>query len=166
MSIEIPLTRGLVALVDDDDYAVVAGAGKWHANIGGNTFYARRALPGPHAVRRYVLMHNLLTGWSFVDHANGNGLDNRRSNLRPADRSKNSANSKLPHDSTTGYKGVSRHGWTAQIVTSGRQIHLGTFDTPEAAARAYDRAAVEHFGEFARLNFPSCPPVAHDRFVP
>jgi hypothetical protein len=100
-------------------------------------------------------MHNLLTGWGFVDHANGNGLDNRRQNLRPADKPKNGMNTGAPRNNTSGYKGVTRRGarWQANIGLDGRLLCLGTFATPQEAARAYDTVATEHFGEFAHPNF-------------
>jgi len=103
-------------------------------------------------------MHNFITGWPYVDHRNGNGLDNRRQNLRQATHAQNLANQKLSSRNVSGYKGVSRNRnldrWTATISPAGRSVYLGSFDTPQDAARAYDAAAVEHYAEFARLNFP------------
>ena len=153
---EISLTRGLVALVDDADYDVVVAAGKWHANPHRNTFYARRNIHLCDRRTTSVQMHNLVTGWSFVDHVNGDGLDNRRANLRPADHSKNAMNRAMAANNTSGFKGVSRRGskWVAYVKVKGRQTHLGYFDTPQQAALAYDAAALESFGEFARPNFP------------
>jgi hypothetical protein len=91
----------------------------------------------------------------LIDHKNGNGLDNQFSNLRAATKAQNQMNSR----STRGYKGVrfsKRHGspgrWEARIGIGGRYQHLGTFDTAEEAAVAYNAKAVELFGEFARLN--------------
>ena len=155
MTLEIPLTRGLVALVDDADYDAVVALGKWYAAPDKNTFYARRGYRRDGKVR-HVQMHTLLTGWGFVDHVNGDGLDNRRSNLRPADDSKNAMNRAVSSANTSGFKGVSRNHlrWSAQIKLDGRQIHLGTFDTTQEAALAYDEAALRLFAEFARVNFP------------
>jgi len=155
MTAEIPLTQGLVALVDDADYAAVVAAGKWHANPDKHTFYARRTFRRDGG-RQMVPMHRFITGWPYVDHRNGDGLDNRRQNLRPADNSENSMNRGLAANNTSGFKGVSRHErrWQSRIRLDGLLIHLGTFGTPEDAARAYDEAALALFGQFARPNFP------------
>ncbi len=88
-----------------------------------------------------------------VDHKDGDGLNNRWDNLRVATRSQNHANSKRASDNTTGFKGVrkQRNGrYQARIAIKGKRLHLGTFQTPEAAHAAYCKAAKELFGEFAR----------------
>jgi len=152
---EIPLTRGLVALVDAADFDLVIAAGPWYAHPDRNTFYARTSYRRD-GKKRLVSMHTLVTGWGFVDHINGDGLDNRRLNLRPADNSKNQMNRGVPSNNTSGFKGVSRNDlrWQAQISVAGRRIHLGMFATPLEAAHAYDEAALYYFAEFARPNFP------------
>jgi len=101
-----------------------------------------------------------------VDHINGNGLDNRRANLRPATGIENRRNRRRSRKNTSGYAGVSwdkvNRKWYAYITADGRMRALGRFDTAEEAALARDRAALELHGEFARLNFPAgvaqCPP--------
>lgn len=153
---EVPLSQGLVALVDEADFAKVMAAGSWHAHFDGWTYYARRNVwrDGKcHTVR----MHNFITGWSYVDHVNGDGLDNRRANLRQATRGQNMANRRTPRTNRSGFKGVAKHRsgrWQARIWHERRMRSLGLFATPEDAARAYDAAAKELFGEFARPNFP------------
>jgi hypothetical protein len=97
-----------------------------------------------------------------VDHVNHDGLDNRRANLRVATLQQNCWNQRPSKSSTTGFRGVRRNSgqrrkriWLARISDhDGKVINLGHHDTPKAAARAYDRAAREMYGEFAYLNFP------------
>lgn len=158
----IPLSRGLVALVDNEDFERVS-AHKWTASIqvkGGGAIrrYAFRSI-GRRGPRHNVLLHRFILDCPAglqVDHVNGDGLDCRRANLRFATNQQNNANrSKNPtHHPFKGVRpGRWGKGWTARITVNNRGIHLGTFETAEEAARAYDAKAVECFGEFARLNF-------------
>lgn len=157
---EIQLSRGMHALVDVDDYDRVVDMGSWCADPAKRTFYARKNLytPGTQKLTP-LLMHTFITGWPYVDHINGDGLDNRRSNLRPATALQNMANKRRYRNNTSGFKGVTRNSgtgrpWQASIRANNRRYHLGYHDTPEQAARAYDAAALRLFGEFARPNFP------------
>lgn len=160
MNAEVPLSRGLVAIVDDEDAAAVLAAGKWSAtrSPSNRTWYAVRPLRGDDGVRRLVKLHTYLTGWPLVDHRNGDGLDNRRANLRPATHAENSRNVARRADNTSGHKGVSwaphTNRWRALIVVDGRRTHLGYYPDPVDAARAYDAAAIEQHGDYAALNFP------------
>lgn len=154
---ELQLPSGLVALVDEDDFESVLAAGPWHAKRDGpRTTYVVKT-PKP---RVQIYLHHFLTNWPETDHINGDGLDNRRSNLRQVTHRQNMANQRLRRDSKSGYKGVnrSRSRWQAGIKVDYRQRHLGTFETAEEAARAYDAAAIAAWGEFARLNFPASSP--------
>lgn len=93
-----------------------------------------------------------------VDHKNRNALDDRISNLREASRGKNQANTRKYRHSKSPYRGITMRNtgrWVAQISVDGVTNGLGTYDTPEEAARVYDAAALLRFGEFAQLNFPS-----------
>ena len=159
----IELTKGYVAIIDDGDYEMLA-AHKWSAHENKHkdgairTVYARR---GCVEKKRYknVFMHREVLGAGrdqTVDHINSNGLDNTRKNLRLCTSSQNSQNSRLRKTNTSGFKGVSRQTqgqkWQARIEVNGINIHLGTFEFSKQAARAYDKAAKEHHGEFARLN--------------
>lgn len=158
MSIEIPLTQGLVALVDEADAEAVTQH-KWYAaREYKTTFYALRKIRRPDGTYVGLRLHGFLTGWPLVDHINRDGLDNRRANLRPATTAENSRNALRLPSNTSGFKGVTWHKqarkWQAQIGVDGRRRHLGLHACLEAAAEAYDDAAREFHGEFARLNFP------------
>lgn len=140
----------VLALIDVEDISLVKDS-LWHVGGGG---YAKS---GDHK-----FMHRLILNapeGSQVDHINGNKLDNRRSNLRLATASQNRANKGKIVNNTSGYKGVSLSGkkWAADIAMNKVKVRLGRFDTPEEAAKAYDQAARELHGEFARPNFPVGP---------
>lgn len=147
---KIPLTRGKYALVDEDDYEVLSKS-KWSLHSAG---YAIRS-----ANRKLVYMHRLVTGaknGEYVDHINGNKLDNRRGNLRICTCVQNFWNNKV-HSKATGYKGVwkntgKRHRFAAVISVNYKRIYLGNFKTKEEAAKAYNEAAKRYKGEFAVLN--------------
>lgn len=157
-TIEIPLTQGQVALVDDRA-AVAVLAHKWYANRSRHAFYASRAIRHPDGTRATLKLHTFLTGWPLTDHINGNTLDNRRANLRQATNAENMHNRRRYANNTSGFKGVTFHKatgmWRAQISLDGRRIQLSHYATAEDAARAYDAAAREYFREFAYLNFPT-----------
>ena len=125
----------------------------------GNQWYAHRS-EWMGAKYKTVLMHRVIMDapkGMDVDHINGNGLDNRKENLRICTRSQNLHNSKKPSTNTSGYKGViwnkQCRKWQAKIHTSGKTRHLGLFVGILDAARAYDEAAVTDHREFARGNF-------------
>jgi hypothetical protein len=151
----VPLSRGLVALVDDDDLAAVASSRWWADQISG-IWYARRKTRRSDGGWTSQSMHTFLTGWPRVDHRDGDGLNNRRNNLREATSRQNNCNQKGRVGSSP-FKGVSwdsrRKSWRAQIAAAQRHLHLGYFAEEHAAALAYDVAARKQFGEFAALNF-------------
>lgn len=152
--VTVPIAGDRVALVDAADAAAVIAAGPWHIKRGRTTDYAQHSVSD----RRKITMHGLITGWPYVDHINGDGLDNRRSNLRQATHAQNCANRGPTRANALGLKGVGllpSGRWRAQIRSSGHQRHVGVYATADEAARAYDAAATEAFGEFARLNFPT-----------
>jgi hypothetical protein len=162
---EIALTRGKVAIVDDEDFAFLA-QWKWYAHFDGSNWYARRNETiawGSRAThkQRAVTMHRALLqppNGTQIDHISGDGLDNRRANLRVCSARGNQCNKRAHRGSSSRFKGVSwakrQRRWAAGLTLHGRRLHLGYFLEEEAAARAYDSAAKEHHGEFARLNFP------------
>lgn len=177
---KIPLTQGQFAIVDSADYPRLAKY-KWRLckTKGKNVTYAERSVRLPNGKYSRILMHReVLNPYKaqdpnhysrvtsherrvtnlVIDHINGSGLDNRRANLRLATVAQNAWNSKK-RSSRCGYKGVwfarDKGLWRAAIVCNRRRIHLGYFRDKHAAARAYDKAARTHFGEYAVLNFPT-----------
>lgn len=155
---EVPLTRGQVTLVDDEDYERVLAEGSWYAQVTNEgKFRAARSVVRPDGKRGLVYLHNFILGTKRVDHQNLNMLDNRRSNLRPANQSQNCANkTKRKGFAHSKYKGVrwdaDRKQWKAYITVNYKQVYLGRFKDEREAAEAYNCAAVEHFGEFANGN--------------
>jgi hypothetical protein len=158
MAKEIQLTQGKVALVDDEDYEYLM-QWKWFANKKGSTFYAVRSLHSNN-VRKTIFMHRLITNnintKMQTDHLNGNGLDNRKINLRICTTSQNSMNRGLQINNTTGFKGVNydkfSNKFRAQIRVNNIYKNLGYYIDPKDAARAYNEAAIKYHGEFANLN--------------
>lgn len=161
---EIRLTQGKIAHIDDEDWPLVAGR-KWYAvkEAGGLFYAAAMAWDGGRRRKTQIRMHRLIiaaTPGEAVDHKDGDTLNNTRANLRPASVAQNAWNSaKIRKGGTSRYKGVSwitRDGhWRAQLWTNGGVITLGRFGDEVEAAKAYDAAASRLFGEFARLNFPN-----------
>jgi hypothetical protein len=154
----IKLTRSYFAIVDDADYERVIAAGPWHVRPDKGTFYASHTMPrGTDGKQKTIALHRFLLGIADpktkVDHWDGDGLNNRRNNLRVATSQQNSAN----HRRRGGrFHGVALHSggkWQAHIRVNRKLIHLGTFTDKVQAALAYDEAAREHFGEFANTNF-------------
>lgn len=151
--IEVPLTQGMVALIDDSD-AEAIGHRKWRVFRDNRTFYAAsggtKKLP-------FLLMHRVILGavkGQLVDHINRDGLDNRRANLRFASVSLNGANRRKASGSyTSSYKGVSWHEplkkWKAAVKFNGKKYHLGYHSTEQEAAEAYIIGARSLFGSFA-----------------
>lgn len=156
MTAKIPLTQGEFALVDDDA-AEALSLHKWHVRRKRGKSYAERTIV-IEGKKTTVRMHRVVMGEPRgleVDHINGDGLDNRRENLRACTRKENARNGR-PRPGTSKYLGVCRNGeyWLASITVDGRHKHLGRHKDEADAARAYDRAAVQYFGEFANPNFP------------
>lgn len=162
MNAIIPLTRGLVTLVDKSDRALVEQS-RWKArpatSTGGGScgFYAckSRSDGGKDTT---IYLHRFLMGATrgqIVDHINGDKLDNRRANLRFCTASENASNRAFT--SASGFRGVHRRQfrWVALITVSGSRFRIGSFATAQEAAKAYDAAAQQHFGRYAILNFGS-----------
>jgi len=155
----VPLTNGGVAYVDAED-ASRALSYRWRRDDNG---YARHSTYArDHNGKRVsgsILLHRFIAGAPMgviVDHKNGDTLNCRRSNLRPATPGESSRNGGMRRNNTSGYKGVSWHKqagkWHAYITVDWKRRSLGVFDTKESAARAYNDAARQLHGAFARLN--------------
>ncbi len=159
----VQLTKGFHAIVDEADFDDLSQF-NWCVRLR----WSNPALT-PYADRRYIdengrqcmeAMHRrVLPGIPIIDHINGNGLDNRRTNLRAATHSQNLRNlARPPRNNTSGYIGVSFHKgarkYRAYICVNRKVIYVGWSTDPAEAARRRDAAALEHYGEFVTLNFP------------
>lgn len=159
---KIPLTQGRFAIVDPEDYQCLAKY-KWHLSKSPTGSYAARweriRGGGP---RKKIWMHRQVIDVPehlLCDHINGNGLDNRKANLRPATVSQNLCNRiKIKSTTRSKYKGLEwdkiQGKWKARIQCNGQRIYIGSFANEIDAAKAYDEKAKVLFGEFARFNFP------------
>lgn len=158
--VEVQLTRGLVTIIDAEDLELVSQH-KWCADRGRNTDYARRqqTIDGK---KRSIKLHRVILNapdGMHVDHINGNGLDNRKANLRLCTHAENRRNGQKRKGCLSEYKGVSkqqgkcRKRWTS-TVRVGEKKYTKSFLTEIEAALWYDEIAREHFGEFAKINFP------------
>lgn len=159
MTREVPISgTEYVALVDDSDYADVAQY-KWFANRNRKQVYPRRYVRVAPGVRTTIHLHTQLMGeppasGMMVDHINGDGLDNRRANLRFVTPQQNGMNRRDKRGSSQ-YRGVRAVNgrWEAVLSHGGKRTNLGRFSDEKDAALAWDRAASEAYGEYAALNF-------------
>lgn len=151
----IPLTRGFFTKVDDEDYDKFIKY-KWRPEgEKGKERASRREKGKTHHLSRDVM--NAPKG-VYVDHINHDTLDNRKCNLRFVDKYQNQQN-RSKQKNTSGYKGVvvrknRRTKWVAILTVFGKVIYIGAYSDKVEAAKAYDRAALKYFGEYAYINFP------------
>jgi len=161
---EIQLSKGQVALVDDEDFDRVSQH-SWYALFvktyaNGGQYVARSGTRIDGKLRQFLLHRFILNApdGTNVDHIDRNPLNCKRNNLRLATRNQNCWNTAKRSNNTTGFKGVSvfrkLNKYRAVISCNKQSISLGLFHTSEEAAKAYDKKAKELFGEFAYLNFP------------
>lgn len=164
MAKTIPLTRGKVALVDDADHTWLS-QWKWHykpGHSGKSDGYAARGIKRNGKVK-IIWMHRFILGvekGQQVDHEDGDKLNNTRANLRQATKFTNAQNrpkARRKNGTSSRFKGLTwnkrNRTWRATIMVNGRAIHIGEFFDEIGAAKAYDKAARQYHGEFARLNF-------------
>lgn len=158
---EITLNGGRIALIDDEDYPLIAGL-TWYATPG-----RRGQIKGAYAfVKQWhplwgkykrIAMHRLIMNFPegmMVDHIDCNTLDNRRSNLRVATAAQNVWNARLRYNNRYGIKGIQKEvtgRFVARMEHHGERIYLGIYDTPEEAGAAYAAAVIKYKGEFARI---------------
>lgn len=154
MSKEIKLTGGYTTIVDDQDFDDL-NKFRWFYSCG----YARRD-PQINKIKNRVYLHRQVLGLSSnlgdVDHINGNKLDNRRSNLRLCTHQNNIRNQAIRSNNKSGYKGVSwdksRNLWESRIYYKNKLLSLGRFKNAVDAAKVYNKASLNYFGEFSRIN--------------
>lgn len=154
----IKLTQNQYAIVDNEDFEYL-NQFKWYARNETNKYYAARH--GNIGINKYkkIRMHREIINASeteYVDHINGNTLDNRKSNLRTCTSSQNSMNRGKSKNNKSGYKGVyldkRNNSWYAQICTKGKRYTVSCFKTKIDAAVAYNELAIKHHRAFAKLN--------------
>lgn len=155
---------GYETIVDDEDYEILK-LHKWYpiVNVKSNTIYVQTML-GKRPNRSFITLHRFimqLHGHDInkqdIDHEDHNGMNNQKYNLRICSHSKNMQNAKKQKRITSSiYKGVCIHrtSFAANIRLNKKQIYIGLYETEEDAAKAYDKKALELFGEYAHLNFP------------
>lgn len=157
MTIEIPLTRGKVALISDHQLERVSRHNWCALRTVSGDWYAVGRING-----KVVYLHSFIMDTPAgmeVDHINGDTLNCTDDNMRLCTHIQNMHNKKKRSNNKSGYIGVhwNKHAkkWIPQIKVDGRSIHLGTFENIIDAARTRDAAAIKYYGEFARLNFPT-----------
>jgi len=155
MTKQIQLTQGQVALVDDEDFEWL-NQWKWFAVWEPNleTFYAARQIRISPTKQTHVKMSRFIMNtppWLVVDHVNHNTLDNQKRNLRNVTTSQNGMNRRPNKNNTTGFRGVTKtryNRFKAEVKLNGKKLYFGTYDTAEEAAKAYEKASDELYGEF------------------
>ena len=155
----VTLTRGYEAIIDASDVSLVEGVNWSVLALRDNSVYAGRSSYSDNQTgkKTTILMHRVIMGaptGMMIDHSDGDGTNNRRSNMRIATHAENMRNRRMSTNNTSGFKGVhwdkKSRKWCAQIRNNSVGRYLGLFDTPEAAHAAYVAASELLHGEFAR----------------
>lgn len=154
----IELTRGYYTTVDDEDYEYL-NQFKWRVRLCKHDHRKIYAIRTSKSIGMHRVIMNITDPKIQVDHKDGNGLNNQKYNLRVATNQQNIFSSRKSNKKTSSiYKGVSyekdREKWSSKIKLNYKSKSLGRFDNEIDAAKAYDVAARNYFGEFAKLNFP------------
>ena len=156
----ISLGEGKFTTVDQEDFYRF-NIFNWCPRESGPNNYVIRVISGHKNRTKIISLHREIMNppkGVLIDHRNGDGLDNRRGNLREATHSQNGCNSRKRTNTSSQFLGVyfnkTKRLWASSIKSHGKRIWLGYFKSEVDAARAYDRAAIKYHGEFARLNFP------------
>lgn len=157
---KIKLTKGYITVIDDEDYKKICHC-KWQVWIGKNVLYAVN--------RNGKKMHRLIMDakdGESIDHKDGNGLNNKKSNLRFANKHFNAFNNtKHTTSSSSKYKGVDKNEgrWRCRICVYGKSIFIGRYNFEEEAGKAYNKEANKYFGEYAKLNKPKYKIIKNDK---
>lgn len=146
-----------VVYYDQEDQCIINKHRKWHINKIGNVLYVGANVYLGNRKAVFTMLHRMIMPESKrVDHIDGNGLNNKRSNLRAVTHKQNIRNTRTPKNNKSGYKGVSKDNWTnlwrVWIEVDGKRISGGRFESKNEAALIYNKMAIKYFGEFARLN--------------
>ena len=152
----VKLSNGKYAQVDDEDFYAVRDF-KWHERKVIDKYYAVRNITYKRYDYGHEQMHRQILNPPdnmWVDHINGNGLDNRKTNLRLCLPSQNQWNKRIQKNNTSGFKGVfrDRKKWRASLTYKNKQLYFGSFSDIVKAAQSYDEAAKKYYGEFAMTN--------------
>jgi hypothetical protein len=158
----MPVNRAMTLLVSPQDRELIESE-RWTADFRKDKSAARHYARSwrAHRIQQESYLHRRLLPGTMPDHRNANGMDNRRENLRPADCSLNSANNRKRKNTTSQFKGVGYfkrdRTWQATLTFRSKCLYLGRFRTELEAAAAYDKAARQHFGDYARPNLTALP---------
>ena len=158
---KISLPKNKFALVDDEDYSFLM-QWRWFYHPSGSVMRLKVIQSNPRKRKIFRMHREILNPPKnrSVDHIDGNSLNNQKYNLRVCKHGENLRNQKKQKNTSSKYKGVCwfkrDSKWVSKIKVNQKTINLGRFDADKEieAAKAYDAAALKHFGEFANLNFP------------